>query len=170
MILRTFDSIETWKIERHKIRLSYFEGVHSSVSISMDTIINGNISVGENTYINNYGRIVSGENSKVQIGKNCAIGRFLSCSSRTHDLKCPTSTEEYNPHLRIEKDIIIGDNVWIGDKVTIKEGVMIDDYAVIGANSVVTKNVKKFEIVGGIPAKHIRYNTKHYLYNDYSKS
>jgi len=42
--------------------------------------------------------------------------------------------------------------------------VTIGDYAVIGANSIVTKDVKDFEIVGGVPAKHIRFNTEHYLW------
>ena len=124
----------------------------------------GNITIGEGTYINAYERIVTGSKSKVVIGKNCAIGRFFSCAARTHDLNRPTKTEDYPMHLQKEADIIIGDCVWIGDGVVIKEGVTIGSYAVIGANSVVTKDVKEFEIVGGVPAKHIRFNTEHYLY------
>jgi len=135
-----------------------------NVKIGYDTHIDGNILIGDNTYINNYGRIVTGKNSEIKIGENCAIGRFFSCASRTHDLQCPTSTVDYPKHLIKEKSISIGNNVWIGDKVTIKEGVEIGDFAIVGANSVVVRNVNKFEIVGGVPSKHIRYNKSHYKY------
>ena len=48
--------------------------------------------------------------------------------------------------------------MWIGDNVFVKEGGSIASHAVIAANSVVVKNVKEKEIVGGVPAKHIRIN------------
>ncbi|WP_416443485.1 hypothetical protein ACH3O9_01015 [Leeuwenhoekiella sp. A16] len=65
-----------------------------------------------------------------------------------------------------EERILIENSIWIGDHVTIREGVIIGDFAVIGANSVVTKNVRKFEIVGGVPAQHIRFNTINHLYEE----
>ena len=58
----------------------------------------------------------------------------------------------------------MGNYVWIGDHVFIKHGVTIGDYAIIGANSVVITDVQPFEIVGGVPAKHIRFNTDHYKF------
>ena len=54
-------------------------------------------------------------------------------------------------------DVIIGNDVWIGNGAMILSGVTIGDGAVIAARSVVSKNVEPFEIVGGVPAKHIRY-------------
>src|SRR5690606_22529167 len=101
------------------------------------SILQGNIEIGKNTYINDYARIVSGENTKVVIGDNCAIGRFFGCASRTHDLQQPTRLNQYGSHLRIEKNISIGSGVWIGDRVTVREGVTIGNYAIIGANAVV---------------------------------
>ena len=53
--------------------------------------------------------------------------------------------------------VIIGNDVWIGAKVTILGGVKIGDGAVIAAGAVVTKDVPPYAIVGGIPAKLIRY-------------
>jgi ABC-type polysaccharide/polyol phosphate transport system ATPase subunit/acetyltransferase-like isoleucine patch superfamily enzyme len=63
-----------------------------------------------------------------------------------------------NPGHPIGKgDILIGNDVWIGYDSVILPGVKIGDGAVIGAGSIVTKNVGDYEIVAGNPAKHIRY-------------
>lgn len=51
----------------------------------------------------------------------------------------------------------IGNDVWIGTDVIITRGVTIGDGAIIAAGSVVTKDVKPYEIVGGVPAKHIKF-------------
>ena len=55
-----------------------------------------------------------------------------------------------------EKDIIVGNNVWIGFGAQIMSGVTIEDGAIIAAGAVVTKNIKKNEVVGGIPARKIK--------------
>jgi acetyltransferase-like isoleucine patch superfamily enzyme len=60
-------------------------------------------------------------------------------------------------HINTNGDIKIGNDVWIGDNVTILSGVEIGDGAVIGINSLVTKNVPSYAIVGGVPAKIIKY-------------
>lgn len=54
-------------------------------------------------------------------------------------------------------DVIIGNDVWIGEGAKIMSGVIIGDGAVIANNSHVVKNVEPYSIVGGNPAKHIRY-------------
>ena len=56
--------------------------------------------------------------------------------------------------------IIVGNDVWIGGNAIILSGVKIGDGAVIGAGSVVTKDVADYEIVAGNPAKHIKYRFK----------
>ena len=57
----------------------------------------------------------------------------------------------------IDKPITIGNDVWIGANSVIIAGVKIADGSVIGAGSVVTKNITKNSIVGGVPAKLIKY-------------
>ncbi|THE11036.1 CatB-related O-acetyltransferase [Bacillus timonensis] len=52
---------------------------------------------------------------------------------------------------------VIGSDVWIGANVTILKGVTIGDGAVIAAGAVVTKDVEPYSIVGGVPAKFIKY-------------
>lgn len=56
-----------------------------------------------------------------------------------------------------DKRTIIGNDVWIGSRVTIMQGVRISNGAVIGAGSVVTKDVPPYAIVAGVPAKIIKY-------------
>lgn len=56
-----------------------------------------------------------------------------------------------------EYAVTIGNDVWIGTNVSILEGVSIGDGAVVAAGAVVNKDVEPYSIVGGVPAKHIRY-------------
>src|ERR1700722_3154250 len=53
--------------------------------------------------------------------------------------------------------IVVGSDVWIGREATIMSGVTIGHGAVVGMNALVTKNVAPYEIVGGVPAKHLRW-------------
>ena len=125
--------------------------------------LEGDITIGEHTYLNDFTRIDSGPHSEVKIGKYCAIGRYVHITSKTHDLS-QTTANENGPIKIIENSVLIGNHVWIGDKVTILPGVKVGDHSIIAAHAVVSNDVKPFEIVGGIPAKHIRFNTEHHLY------
>lgn len=60
-------------------------------------------------------------------------------------------------HPTTKGDVIIGNDVWIGNNVTIMSGVTIGDGAVIACNSHVVKNVEPYSIVGGNPAKFIKF-------------
>jgi acetyltransferase-like isoleucine patch superfamily enzyme len=60
-------------------------------------------------------------------------------------------------HPSTKGDIIIGNDVWIGSNVTIMSGTTIGDGAVIANNSHVVKNVEPYSLVGGNPAKLIKY-------------
>ena len=68
--------------------------------------------------------------------------------------------DEFKPGIHntavVEENAIIGKNVFVGANAFILPGIKIHDYAIIGAASVVTKNVGKYEIVGGNPAKFIK--------------
>lgn len=59
--------------------------------------------------------------------------------------------------IRNNPPIIIGNDVWIGANVCILPGVHIGDGAILAAGAVVTKDVEPYEVIGGVPAKHIKY-------------
>lgn len=65
--------------------------------------------------------------------------------------------EDFNLIGDAKRSVIIGNDVWIGYGAKIIEGITIADGAVVLAGSMVTKNVEAYSIVGGIPAKHIKY-------------
>jgi maltose O-acetyltransferase len=116
-------------------------------------VFQGNIEIGANSYFNS-GKIYSGKNSFVKIGKSCAIGYNVNIHAVTHDPDFPTGPENERPF--IEASIIIGDHTWIGSNVFILPGVKIGNNCVIGANAVVTNNIPDNSIFGGVPAKLIR--------------
>lgn len=68
-----------------------------------------------------------------------------------------TIKENQNKELNGKGMIEIGHNVWIGGRVTILRGCKIGDCSIIAAGSVVTKDVPAYSIVGGVPAKVIKY-------------
>lgn len=158
MLVRSLrlDTIFAVLLERHERQqvsaLQERLGIPRSVSIGYPVRIEGNVRIGEGTYINPYAEIESGPNSEVRIGRHCAIARFVCIRAVTHDPQNGTG-----PDMRfIEKDIVIGDHVWIGTKAFIKEGVVIGHHAVVGAGAVVTRDVPPLAVVGGVPARILR--------------
>lgn len=125
------------------------------VLIDKNTIVESDVSIGDYSYVN--------KNSSVE---NCEIGKYCSISSGVficpfeHDLESISThplfeSRETRPKRR--KKVVIGNDVLISLNAIILEGVHIGNGAVIAAGAVVTKDVQPYEIVGGIPAKHIGY-------------
>jgi len=91
----------------------------------------------------------------VKIGQYFHTGRGLTIFSTNHNYHSPTMIP-YDD-VSINEPVTIGDFVWCGANVTILPGVTIGNGAVIGAGSVVTRNVPSCAVVGGNPAKIIKY-------------
>jgi maltose O-acetyltransferase len=107
----------------------------------------GQINIAENSYIGRYSTIQVSKNYKVDIGRNCSIGPFFSIWTQSSQVDY-----DYNRRNEIPQkigNIIIEDAVWIGAHVLISPGVTIGTNSIIGANSVVTKNIPPYAIVGG---------------------
>lgn len=110
------------------------------------------IRVGNNCHIGEYNHITS--TNKIIIGDGLLTGRWVTITDNSHGKTDYVSLEKPPIKRKIysKGPVIIGKNVWIGDKATILPGVTIGDGAVIGANTVVTKDVPPFCIVVGNPA------------------
>jgi len=108
--------------------------------------------IGEYTQINPFTVIYGG--SGVIIGKNVMIAPHCMIASGNHNHKQLEKSMRHGGDFS-NGPIVIEDGVWIGANSTITDGVTIGHNAVVSANSVITKNVSPFDIVGGVPAKVI---------------
>jgi maltose O-acetyltransferase len=90
---------------------------------------------------------------KVKIGNYVMMGPNVSIYTKNHNVDL--EKQMIFQGFKEPEEVIIEDDVWIGANVIILPGVRIQSGAIIGAGSVVTKDVKKNTIVGGNPAKKI---------------
>lgn len=109
-----------------------------------------NIEIGENFYANHNLLIL--DCAKVTFGDNVFIGPNCSFYTPIH----PLDAETRNKGLEIAKPIKVGNNVWFGGSVTVLPNVTIGNNCVIGAGSVVTKDIPTNSLAVGNPAKVIR--------------
>lgn len=109
-----------------------------------------NIEVGENFYANHNLIILDG--NKVKFGDNVFVAPNCSFYTAGH----PLDAETRNKGLEYAKPIEIGNNVWIGGNVVVLPGVKIGDNAVIGAGSVVNKDIPANVVAVGNPCKVIK--------------
>lgn len=123
-----------------------------NVLIYRNVLILGNVSIGENSSISN-NTCISGAAAGVQIGGDVMIAPGCCINAFDHGIKL-----DAGPMIRQvnnEAPVVIEDDVWIAANCTITKGVTIGTGAIVAANSVVTKNVAPYSIVGGVPAKLI---------------
>jgi len=93
---------------------------------------------------------------KIKIGNNVMMGPDCIIYTRNHRFDNPEIPMNQQG-FQEERPVSIGNDVWIGGRVTILPGVNIGDGAVLGANAVVTKDVPDYAVVGGNPAKILKY-------------
>jgi len=116
--------------------------------------------VGDNFYAD-FGCLVL-DSAIIEFGDNCILGPNVHIYSAFHPLhpegrmglfKNPQPEEYYE----LAKPIKVGSNCWIGGNVILCPGITVGDNVVIGAGAVVTKDVPSNVVVGGNPAKIVRF-------------
>lgn len=165
------------KYRRNNVKVAY------SSNIGAGTIFEGNNRIGKRTiFKGEIGRCsYIGDDSCLEgkIGRYCSIASEVKITYGTHPLNFFTTSpvfysssskqcgisytikniyDEY-VYADIENRfrVVIGNDVWIGFRATILSGVTIGDGAVVAAGAVVTKDVPPYAVVGGVPAKVIKY-------------
>ena len=131
--------------------------------------------------ISNFGRSVRvnpkanfGSGRRIEVGNNCNLSSglrvigdlklgndvmlgpevvFISYNHKVTDLELPMRAQGATD----SKPIIVGNDVWIGMRVIVMPGIKIGSHSIVAAGSVVTKDVPEWGIVGGNPAKVIKY-------------
>ena len=133
-------------------------------SVGKNIRVNGNSIVGRNTYlgdnVNFNGMKIQGL-GKVVIGNNFHSGEDCLMITQNHNYDNGEAIPYDDKY--VYKEIFIEDNVWLGSRVIILGGVTIGEGAIIQAGSVVTKDIPKYAIAGGSPAKVFKSrNVDHY--------
>ena len=121
-----------------------------------EQIFSPSIKIGNNCKFGEYFHLTACNN--ITIGDGLLTGRFVLISDNSHG-KLSLAESKTPPSKRplvSRGEIVIGNNVWLGDKVTILGGVHIGDNVIIGANSVVTKDIPSNSMAAGVPAKVLK--------------
>ena len=112
------------------------------------------ISVGNNVFINYNCTLL--DVGKITIGDNCMLAPNVAIYTAGH----PLHPDSRNSGYEYGMDVTIGNHVWIGGSVVITPGVRIGDCCVIGAGSVVTKDIPAWSLAAGNPCRVIREITE----------
>jgi acetyltransferase-like isoleucine patch superfamily enzyme len=132
----------------------YFD---KNVSIGINSFFSaegGEIKVGENTSFNSGVHINAAVCGKIFIDKNCLIGPNVVMRTADHIFTNADVPIRLQGHKC--QNIFLEEDVWIGANVVITGGVTISKGCVIGAGSVVTKNIPEYSIAVGVPARVIK--------------
>lgn len=168
-----------WLVRKHyferkyaslKLRIEYMATVNNCRFGYCNTLYSGavinNVAMGDFSYVAADSRLVN-----TTIGKFTCIGPEVICGLGQHPSRDFVSIHPifYSPlgqsqltfvsdsHFEEFAPIEIGNDVWIGARAIIRDGVKIGDGAIVGAGAVVTRDVPAFAVVGGVPARVLRY-------------
>jgi acetyltransferase-like isoleucine patch superfamily enzyme len=144
--------------QRPHSRITLGADVYLGRNVELTAAGGGSVCIGRNSSLQD-GDIVYGD---VQIGAQCLLGRHVFIASRGHNFRT------HPPWLIRDQDnlvlsgppdagprTVIEDDCWIGQGVVVTPGVCVGRGAVIGANSVVTRDVEPYEVHGGVPNRKI---------------
>jgi acetyltransferase-like isoleucine patch superfamily enzyme len=136
-----------------------FKSIGKNVSFKYtDNFSYNNISLGSDVYIGP-GALFMSSDSEIIIKNKVLFGPNVSIITGDHpiDLRGKYIFDIVEKKTGEDLPVIINDDVWVGAGATILKGVNIGEGAVIASSALVIKDVEPYSIVGGIPARHIKY-------------
>jgi len=148
---------------RNKKYLDYSSGLTTGYNCRIEMFNSSSsnsktLFLGKNLKMGDYVHIAAGES--VIIGDDCLFASKIFISDISHGLY--SGQNQTNPSIAPDnrelftKAVKIGNKVWLGESVSILPGVTIGNGAIIGANSIVNKNIPDYSIAVGNPAKVIK--------------
>jgi len=158
-----------FKNRRKNLKIGYMSEVLDS-TFGIYNTLHANVSIIK-CKINDYVYVAKGAKiSRATIGKFCSIGPDVKVGLGIHPTdyfttfpafystqkQCQVSFTDKD-HYKELSETLIGNDVWIGENATILSDISIGDGAIVAAGAVVTKDVEPYTIVGGVPAKLIKY-------------
>ncbi len=129
-----------------------------------DHVVLLNSSIGDHSYVNGHAQI-----KNTTIGKFCSIAsgvkivlgahptNLISLHPAFYAVNKPMETFADQQYFDEYSKVTIGNDVWIGEDAIIPGGITIGDGAVIASRAVVTKDVAPYSVVGGVPARHLKF-------------
>ena len=109
-----------------------------------------NVSIGPHTFVNHGAYFMDG--AKITIGAHCCIGPDFGAYTAQH----PLVADEREEGIERALSIVVGDHCWLGARVSIMPGVTIGEGCVIGAGSLVTKDIPPHTLAFGAPCRPVR--------------
>ncbi len=114
-------------------------------AILVNTVVGGYTYVGAGVHLN-----------MTRVGSYCSIASGSKIGGMEHSWWWGSTSSRLSEHNIVSKETVIEDDVWIGANVVVRQGLRIGRGVVIGAGSVVLKDVSPYAIIAGVPAKEIR--------------
>jgi maltose O-acetyltransferase len=154
---KIFEKIHSITTYMHALLYKPFlKKLGSKVFIEKNFLCSGmkHIEIDSYTYINHDVEI-DAQYASVKIGKYVMLAPFVYIGTKNYgykDHQQPMGKQQY-----IARNVEIADDVWVGTKAVILPGIKVGRGAIIAAGAIVTKDVPPFAIVGGVPAKLIKY-------------
>ena len=127
------------------------ESCGKKVNIEKNAVFSAKVSLGSRSGIGINARI----NGRCVIGNDVMMGTDCVIITRSHRHD-RTDIPMMDQGFEEERPVFIGNDVWLGDRVIILPGVHIGDGCIIGAGSVVTRDIPPYSVAAGIPAKVIK--------------
>jgi acetyltransferase-like isoleucine patch superfamily enzyme len=159
------------KLQKRYPTCRFYQGVvvenctFGGYNVLFRDVVVSNCSLGAHTYVQKKSVIFNAE-----IGKYCSIASGVSIAPGLHKSDCVSTHPSFylknTPLLKVyatedlfttSAKVVIGNDVWIGERAIIMDGIQIGDGSIIAAGAVVTKDIDNYAIVGGVPAKLIKY-------------